>query len=132
MTEIEWYHALMEQPHAIFVFGSNTMGVHGAGAAEAAAKFYGAVRGLGSGFQGRSYSIPTVGDDWLPRSLEDIDKSVQLFLSSARKKGSGHLFVLTRVGCGLGGYSNSQIAPLFRGYGGNIVIPTPWIPFLRN
>ena len=44
---------------AIFVFGSNRSGVHGRGAALAAVRQYGAVRGQGTGLQGRSYAIPT-------------------------------------------------------------------------
>lgn len=44
----------------IFVFGSNIEGAHGGGAARLAYNRFGAVWGLGTGIQGRSYAIPTM------------------------------------------------------------------------
>lgn len=43
----------------IFVFGSNPEGRHGAGAAVAAVKFFGAKYGIGEGLQGQAYALPT-------------------------------------------------------------------------
>ena len=42
----------------IFVFGSNSAGVHSSGAAKAALK-WGAVMGVENGLQGNTYAIPT-------------------------------------------------------------------------
>ena len=44
----------------IFVFGSNTEGDHGGGAAADAVRHFGAVMGQAAGLQGQSYAIPTV------------------------------------------------------------------------
>lgn len=46
-------------PNSVFVFGSNTQGRHGAGAALAARRFFGAKYGQASGLQGQSYAIIT-------------------------------------------------------------------------
>jgi hypothetical protein len=47
------------QPHQIFVFGSNTEGRHGKGAALVALKNFGAKYGQAYGRQGQSYAIVT-------------------------------------------------------------------------
>jgi len=43
----------------VFVFGSNLAGRHGKGAALFAVRHRGAVYGVGEGFRGNSYAIPT-------------------------------------------------------------------------
>lgn len=43
----------------IFVFGSNPEGIHGAGAAAVAVRYFGAIYGIGEGLQGQSYALPT-------------------------------------------------------------------------
>jgi hypothetical protein len=45
--------------NTIFVFGSNTEGRHGAGAAKVAREKFGAIYGKGEGPQGNAYAIPT-------------------------------------------------------------------------
>lgn len=45
--------------NGIFVFGSNTQGRHGLGAAKTAITKFGAIYGLPAGMQGRSYAIIT-------------------------------------------------------------------------
>lgn len=111
---------------AVFVFGSNRKGVHGAGAAAHAARYYGAKRGLGEGPAGRSYAIPTK-DTWqdvgLP--LEEIRAHVERFLNYA----GAHpltVFVVTRIGCGYAGYTDAEIAPLFAGAPPNCKLPEGW------
>jgi hypothetical protein len=47
------------EPHQIFVFGSNTEGRHGMGAALWAKKNAGAIQGQAKGRQGQSYAIVT-------------------------------------------------------------------------
>lgn len=96
----------------VFVFGSNTAGRHGAGAARAARK-WGAVYGVGEGLQGQTYAIPTVNasvTEALP--LDDIQRYVERFTDFA----SNHpelTFLVTAVGCGLAGWDADDIAPLF-------------------
>lgn len=106
----------------IFVFGSNTGGIHGAGAAAYARDKCGAKMGVGVGRTGQSYAIPTKahrmgrGDsiwvgDTLP--LEAIKIYVQNFIHYAEDHPELR-FQVTRVGCGLAGLKDQDIAPMFR------------------
>lgn len=96
----------------IFVFGSNLAGRHGAGAALAAVKQYGAIYGQGVGLQGDSYGIPTKDARIQTLPLTHIKRYVSQFLDFARAN-QGLTFNVTRIGCGLAGYSDLDIAPLF-------------------
>jgi len=109
----------------IFVFGSNLAGRHGAGAALHAKKRYGAIWGQGVGMQGNSYAIPTKDEKLRTLPLEEIQKHVENFKVFARC----HLelrFNVTRVGCGLAGYTDDDIAPMFSGSSANCVLPDGW------
>lgn len=133
-TEVERYRTLMEDPRAIFVFGSNLAGRHGAGAAKAAMQHYGAVYGCGLGRRGRSYAIPTKDRALRTMPLERIAHYVQHFLAHAECE-PGLVFVVTRVGCGLAGYTNEEIAVLFREAPENVILPPEWevaLPFTPN
>lgn len=117
---------LMRDSDAVFVFGSNAKGVHGGGAALAAAKHYGAKHGVGHGRQGRSYAIPTKNtwrEGGLP--LSHIAAYVDEFIAHA-KANLGTAFVVTRVGCGRAGYTDAEIAPLFRDAPENCYLPPVW------
>lgn len=115
----------------VFVFGSNLAGRHGAGAALVALKRYGAVRGIGEGLQGRSYAIATKGFRLEVLDLNRIASGVDRFVADASAMPE-RLFFVTRVGCGLAGYQDRQIAPLFRAAPGNCSFPEPWRPFLKH
>lgn len=91
----------------VFVFGSNLAGMHGGGAARVAAQKFGAVMGQGVGLQGQSYAIPT-----MQGGVETIAPYVDEFTEFA--KGHPELtFLVTRIGCGIAGFSDKEIAPLF-------------------
>ena len=92
----------------IFVFGSNAQGLHGGGAAATAMKYYGAVWGQGEGLQGQSYAIPTMG------TLDETEQAVQRFIKFAKEHPELRLLV-TKIGCGIAGYTPRQIAPMFAG-----------------
>lgn len=92
----------------IFVFGSNLQGAHGGGAAAAAMRHYGAVWGQGVGLQGQSYAIPT-----MQGGPETIAPYVDAFADFAAQHPELR-FLVTRIGCGIAGFSDEQIAPLFR------------------
>jgi hypothetical protein len=115
---------------SIFVFGSNCMGVHGAGAARTAWHKYGAVTGQGEGLQGNSYAIPTrtfINGKIVTLHIDDINLSVKRFLDFALA--NPYLdFILTRVGCGYAGHTDDEIAPLFAlGQNmSNIYLPLAW------
>jgi len=97
----------------IFVFGSNLAGRHGKGAALYAFKEYGAVYGVGVGLMGSSYAIPTKGFKVEVLPLEVISTYVEQFKKFAAENPQ-YTFKVTRIGCGLAGYTDSQIAPMFK------------------
>ena len=92
----------------VFVFGSNIAGMHGGGAAYVAFKKFGAVMGCGVGLQGQSYAIPT-----MQGGVETIKPYVDWFISFA-KEHPELFFYVTRIGCGIAGFKDKEIAPLFR------------------
>lgn len=96
----------------IFVFGSNLAGRHGAGAARFALKHHGAIYGQGEGLQGRSYALPTKSRWIKPLMLTDIYVNIQRFKMFAASR-PDLTFNVTPVGCGLAGYTQEQIKPLF-------------------
>ena len=95
------------QPDDIFVFGSNLAGSHIGGAARIARKKFGAIPGVGVGLQGRSYAIPT-----MQGGVETIKPYVDQFVQLARMLPSKR-FLVTRIGCGIAGFTDADIAPLF-------------------
>ena len=95
------------RPDEVFVFGSNLAGMHGGGAARIAFQRFGAVMGCGVGFRGQSYAIPT-----MQGGVETIIPYVDDFIAFAK----GHpelFFYVTRIGCGIAGFRDHEIAPLF-------------------
>ncbi len=112
-------------PNNVFVFGSNDAGIHGAGAARTAYMLYGAEWGFGEGHSGMTYAIPTKTAHLRTKSLSEIAESVVEFLHYAEMLPSLNFFV-TRVGCGLAGYADEDIAPLFAGAPANVELPHGW------
>lgn len=94
----------------IFVFGCRNSGRHWDGASAFALKHFGAVFGQREGRQGRSYAIPTIGGTI---GLKEIRQSVMQFTRYAAEHPELH-FLVTPIGCGVGGWKASEIAPLFR------------------
>jgi len=103
----------------VFVFGSNLQGYHGGGAARAAINKFGAIWGQGVGLQGQSYAIPT-----MQGGVETIKPYVDQFIDFA-KEHTELFFYVTRIGCGIAGFTDDEIAPLFRDAVGvsNICLP---------
>lgn len=96
----------------IFVFGSNEAGRHGKGAALAARLKYGAKYGQPSGLQGNSYGIPTKDKHLQTLPLNYIEPYIIKFCEFA-KNNPDKQFYVTRIGCGLAGYKEKDIRPLF-------------------
>lgn len=109
----------------IFVFGSNLAGIHGAGAALTALKKYGAKSGKCWGFYGNSYALPTKGNSLKRLDLEQIETYAYVFILFAQENPDKKFF-LTRVGCGLAGYTDEQIAPFFKDAPSNVRKPPGW------
>ena len=110
------------EPNEIFVFGSNLKGMHGGGAAYIAYRKFGAIMGQGVGLQGQSYAIPTIQG-----GVETIRPYVDEFIEFA-KQHPELTFLVTRIGCGIAGFTDDEIAPLFEAAHGaeNIVLPPNW------
>lgn len=95
-------------PGQIFVFGSNLQGAHAGGAARIAAERFGAIWGQGVGLQGLSYAIPT-----MQGPVSSIKPYVDEFIAFA-KNHPEYEFLVTRIGCGIAGFKDAEIAPLFK------------------
>lgn len=98
----------------IFVFGSNTEGKHGGGAARVAVVDYGAIYGQARGLQGNSYAIVTKDLKIGEKSIDTIEigKEIDTLIDFAINNPE-LIFWVTKLGCGLGGFSITDIAPLF-------------------
>lgn len=94
--------------HEIFVFGSNLAGIHGGGAARIAYEHFGAVWGQGVGLQGQCYAIPT-----MQGGVDTIVPYVKEFIRYAGNH-KNLRFLVTRIGCGIAGFADAEIAPLFK------------------
>ena len=90
----------------VFVFGSNARGLHGGGAARYAMEHFGAVMGEGHGLHGKSYAIDSMS------GLAILAEEVKTFADFA-KANPRKTFLVTAIGCGIAGYHESEIAPLF-------------------
>lgn len=109
---IHYWCSLMTS-RIIFVFGSNTDGRHGAGAAKFAYEHFGAIRGIASGLQGNAYGIITK-DLSHPKGgikLEYVAQQIRS-LHACIKAHRDWLFLITPVGSGLANFSMTDIVPL--------------------
>lgn len=98
-------------PNQIFVFGSNALGYHTGGASGTARKKFGAIWGQAEGLQGQSYAIPVDYGKNI-RKDKEVKEAVDKFVAFA--KGHPELFFLvTRVGCGIAGYHDDEMAQFF-------------------
>lgn len=113
-------------PNEIFVFGSNLAGSHGGGAALLAYNRFGAIWGQGVGLQGQSYGIPT-----MQGGVETIKPYVDEFIEFA-KQHPEFKFLVTRIGCGIAGFRDEEIAPLFNDAIDveNVILPKDFVDVL--
>ena len=110
------------EPNEIFVFGSNLAGMHGGGAARIAYEQFGAEWGVGVGRTGQCYAIPT-----MQGGVETIRPYVDEFIRYAEQHPE-LMFLVTRIGCGIAGFTDEQIAPLFAAARDlqNVALPEGW------
>ena len=84
--------------------------------------------GQGVGLQGQSYAIPT-----MQGGVETIKPYVDDFIELAREWDQT-TFLVTRIGCGIAGFTDEQIAPLFaeamKLY--NVVLPKSFVDVIRK
>ena len=106
------------RPGQIFVFGSNGRGAHYGGAARTAVVQYGAIMGQAEGLQGESYAINSMD------GLEVLAQQARRFIVFA-KDNPELTFLVTRIGCGIAGYSPREVAPLFAAA---VNVENIWLP----
>lgn len=121
----------MTNKKEIWVFGSNLAGRHGAGAAKFAREHHGAIYGQGIGLQGDSYAIPTKDENIRTLPLYKIEHYVAIFIEFASYH-TEMTFNVTRIGCGLAGYTDKQIAPMFKDAPSNCTLPKEWVTYLEK
>lgn len=116
------------EPDEFFVFGSNLAGIHAGGAAKVAVEKFGAEMGHGVGIQGQSYAIPT-----MQGGIETIKPYVDDFIDLAYEWDQ-NTFYVTRIGCGIAGFTDEEIAPLFdRAYDlYNVRLPKSFADIIRK
>ena len=112
----------------VFVFGSNLEGRHHGGAARMAHDHFGAKWGVGVGPTGKCYAIPTMHG-----GVESIKPYVTDFVEYVRKHPENRLLV-TRIGCGIAGFKDNEIAPLFKEVKDtpNVCLPREWLLILKE
>lgn len=112
----------------VFVFGSNLAGNHAGGAARTALLRFGAKMGQGEGMQGQSYAIPT-----MQGGVDTIKPYVDRFIDLAYEWDQTTFYV-TRIGCGIAGFTDEEIAPLFdRAYDlYNVRLPESFARIIRE
>jgi hypothetical protein len=113
------------EPNEIFVFGSNTAGRHGAGAALQAHRQWGAELGVGKGLTGQCYAFPTLNGRLDQLTWEELAASV-IKLYEFCYQNPQLTFLLTKVGCGLADYPEAYIRALFHAPPPNLILPLDW------
>jgi len=109
----------------VFVFGSNRVGIHGAGAADYAARDLDAKHGVGEGLTGRAYALPTCLAPGIPLTLDQVRVHVQRFMAFAVTRPDLRFFV-SAIGTGIAGFREDEIALLFDGAPLNCDLPPGW------
>lgn len=107
------------KPNEVFVFGSNGIGSHGSGAAKLAHEKFGYPMGVSTGLVGQAYGIDTMG-----RKMK-MEEDIRQLITTARNL-PAVTFYLTKIGCGIAGYSEEEIKPLFIETPDNIIKPKGW------
>lgn len=119
-------------PKQIFVFGSNVLGYHTGGASGTARKKFGAVWGQPEGLQGQSYAIPVDYGKGVRKDAE-VETAINRFIAFAKAHNELFFFV-TRVGCGIAGYHDGEMAKFFREALNlnNVCLPKSFVDALSN
>ena len=104
-------------PNQVFVFGSNTQGKHGKGAALTAKNKFGAIYGEAEGPQGQSYAIITkdlTKNTHPSRTPEQIKEQIHNLYEYARENPDKEFLVAySGNGTNLNAYSNQEMADMF-------------------
>jgi hypothetical protein len=104
------------ESNQIFVFGSNTQGRHGKGAALLAHKYFGAIYGQAEGFQGHCYAICTkdLTKDVHPSiSKHSIIAQIKILYIEAIVYHTYEFLVAYSLSTNLNGYTPQEMADMF-------------------
>nr|WP_174505439.1 hypothetical protein [Acinetobacter sp. Marseille-Q1620] len=115
----------------VFVFGSNMAGTHAGGAAKMAVEHFGAVKGVGRGWAGQSFAIPTMNEHLQQMPLSQIQHYIEDFKIYTKNHPKMKYFI-TSIGCGVAGYKTEEIAPMFKGISHNVIFPISFRPFVER
>lgn len=113
----------------IFVFGSNRLGIHGAGAARYAARDLSFPHGAGEGLDIKAYALPTCSAPGVPLTLDEVRGAVNNFIVVASLMeviSPAIRFFVSEIGCGFAGFTADEIAPLFAQAPANCDLPPGW------
>lgn len=109
----------------VFVFPSNELGIHAAGAALYARRYFGAKMGVGEGPSGRSYAIPVRSDPRTVLPLYRIKQGIERFYAYV----SQHPRKQFRIARITSGYTDEQIVNLFNHPPANCTFDPRWAKF---
>lgn len=117
--------------NTVFVFGSDMIGQHADGAAKTAVAHFGALNGVGRGWSGQSYAIPTMNEHFQQMPLSQIQHYIDDFKIYTKNHPKIQYFI-TSLGCGIAGYKIEEIAPMFRGISHNVIFPQSFRAFVEK
>jgi len=120
--QIKTYSGKIEtlQPNQVFVFGSNTEGRHGAGAALTAKQKFGAIYGQSEGLQGQSYGIITkdlTKTTHPSRTKKQVETQIaKLYDFADKNKDKEFLIAYSGEGKNLNAYTPQEMANMFSAF----------------
>lgn len=125
---------IVPEKDTIFVFGSNTKGIHGGGSARVALNHFGAKYGQAEGLQGDSYALPTTYLYGPLMPLSEITDNVKKLYQCARENPDKKFKVAYRNQPDertLCGYSGKELMSCFKAacdgdYPSNIYFSQEW------
>lgn len=107
-------HITSLKENEIFVFGSNRLGKHIGGAARIAKDKFGAQERVSEGISGQTYAIPTLDEHFERVDLLDLTISITLFLQHVKLHKDRYTYYLTKIGCGIAGWSTYDVREVFQ------------------
>ena len=114
------------EDNEVIIFGSNLAGAHAGGAARQAHKDFGAEWGVFEGMIGKTYAFPTLDSDYNKLTVDQLESSRDRLYETANQN-PDKTFLLTKVGCGIAGFEESEMRALFRYPPSNITLPEDWL-----
>lgn len=110
------------KPNEIICVGTNMLGQHAGGLALYAHEHFGLETGHYSGLCGQCYCIPTLDESFKRLSLTKIHNyllGLKLFALSHKDK----TIYLTKIGCGIAGFSVEEIKSILPKFPENVILP---------